>query len=120
MQIFTQERVGSPLPQWCGVSPVSDAGTGHWSGRFYLTVCLIPWYLYFCVRTWVYEPCEYFTSLQLLCKNAQKTWSRKFYMCAPLSLQYLEILHSGTIKFTLYMCIYIVDKTKTFLKFLKF
>jgi hypothetical protein len=70
--------------------------------------------------TWVYEPCEYFTSLQLLCKTLEMTWYRKFYMCAPLNLQYLEILSSGTNKFTLYMCIYIVAKNRSFLEFEKF
>ncbi len=45
------------------------------------------------------DTCEYFTSLQILCKTLEVTWYRKFYMCAPLNLQYLEILNSGTIKF---------------------
>ncbi len=59
-----------------------------------------------------------------VCNYCAKTLKRpgtgNFYMCAPLNLQYLEIFHSGTIKFTLYMCIYIVDKNKTFFKFDKF
>jgi len=36
MQIFHSGRVGSPLLQWCGVSPVSDARADRWSGKFTL------------------------------------------------------------------------------------
>ncbi len=40
-------------------------------------------------------------------------------MCTPLDLKYLEILHSGTIKFTLYMCINIVGKNGIISQILK-
>ncbi len=115
MQIFTQDE--SVLHPLSGVEWALSVTLGLTIGQVGLPYSVLNTVVpILCVWTWVYEPCEYFTSLQLLCKNVQKTWYRKFYMCAPLNLQYLEIFHSGTIKFTLYMCIYIVAKARSFLE----
>ncbi len=76
------------------------------------TVVLIP----LCVNLGVCT-LRIFYQIATIVQNSQSDLVPEIYMCAPLKLQFLEIFHSGTSKFTLYMCIYIVARNGTFLKF---
>ncbi len=65
-----------------------------------------------CVWTWVYEPCEYFTSLQLLVQKRLEDLVPEILYVRAFKFAVSRDVYIGVqLKFTLYMCIYIVDKS---------